>query len=488
MYNAALRSKHLSPSLLSRFRASLLSYFAPHRVVILRLLLLIGVLFIAPVIGILTAEVGPLLGLIVVMIPLALIGLQIILPRLEWGPHLILIAAAFIPLSLSTGTESRLVDSLVLTLFFMGHWILKMLTVDKRFSLRPSPVNRPLLAFIVIVLVALVWSILLRDPLVIIWPSFPLVQLASAVVMIVLPGVFLLVANNISSIKLLKVMVGIMLLAGFLGLIKRYWLDSLPVNVEGLFTMWVISLSTALALFTNELSWLKRFVLLALAGGFVYWGFGMNISWVAGWLPGLIALGVLSFLRSKKLLVMLVVVAVVLIALKPDYYLGTVVENENEESGYSRLAAWQVNWRVTGKHLLFGTGPAGYAVYYMTYFPNEGMATHSNYIDVLAQIGIIGFVFYIWFFVVLAWEGYKLCLRLKGRGDFSEALACAALAGTISCIIAMGFGDWLFPFAYTQTIAGFDHAVYSWLFMGTILALKHIVDKESTESGLLART
>jgi O-antigen ligase len=124
----------------------------------------------------------------------------------------------------------------------------------------------------------------------------------------------------------------------------------------------------------------------------------------------------------------------------------------------------------------------------MTYFPNEGMATHSNYIDILAQIGIIGFVFYIWFFVVLAWEGYKLCLRLKGRGDFSEALACAALAGTISCIIAMGFGDWLFPFAYTQTIAGFDHAVYSWLFMGTILALKHIVDKESTESGLLART
>jgi O-antigen ligase len=337
------------------------------------------------------------------------------------------------------------------------------------------------------VLVALIWSILLRDPLVLIWSSFPLVQLASAIVMIVLPGVFLLVANNINSLKLLKVMVGIMLFAGVLGLIKRYWLGSLPINAEGLFTMWVISLSTGLALFNHELSWLKRSALLALAGGFTYWGFGMNISWLGGWLPGFIALGTLGFLRSKKLSVILAIAVVVLIALDSDYYLGTVLQNENNESGLSRLAAWEVNWRVTGKHLLFGTGPAGYAVYYMSYFPHEGMATHSNYIDVLAQIGIIGFAFYVWFFLILAWQGYKLCRRLKGRGDFSEALACAALAGTISCIVAMGFGDWLFPFAYTQTIAGFDHAVYSWLFMGTIVALNHIVDRGSTESGLLTK-
>jgi hypothetical protein len=38
----------------------------------------------------------------------------------------------------------------------------------------------------------------------------------------------------------------------------------------------------------------------------------------------------------------------------------------------------------------------------------------------------------------------------------------------------MAFGDWLVQFAYTQTIAGFDNAVYSWLFMGTILVLDRI--------------
>ena len=146
--------------------------------------------------------------------------------------------------------------------------------------------------------------------------------------------------------------------------------------------------------------------------------------------------------------------------------------------GGTRMAAWLINWRVTSKHIVFGTGPAGYAAYYMSYFPNDGMATHNNVIDILAQHGIIGLIFCLWFFVALAWQGYKLCLRLEGRGDFVEALANIAFAGTIGCIVMMVFGDWLFPFVYTQTIAGFDYIVYSWLFMGTIVALDYITRNE----------
>jgi hypothetical protein len=38
----------------------------------------------------------------------------------------------------------------------------------------------------------------------------------------------------------------------------------------------------------------------------------------------------------------------------------------------------------------------------------------------------------------------------------------------------MALGDWLFPFVYTQTIAGFDYAVYSWVFLGATVALSNI--------------
>ena len=50
-------------------------------------------------------------------------------------------------------------------------------------------------------------------------------------------------------------------------------------------------------------------------------------------------------------------------------------------------------------------------------------------------------------------------------------MANAALAGTVGCVMAMFIGDWMFPFAYTQTIAGFDYIVYSWMLMGIIPVL-----------------
>jgi O-antigen ligase len=211
----------------------------------------------------------------------------------------------------------------------------------------------------------------------------------------------------------------------------------------------------------------------------LYIRFILGVTWLAGWLPAFIVLGLLILSRSKKLLVITLISGAIVFAFNADYYLDHVLADESTESGGTRMAAWEINWRVTGKHLLFGTGPAGYAAYYMSYFPHEAMATHNNIIDILAQTGIVGLGLCLWFFISLAWQGYKLCLRLRGRRDFSEALANIAFAGTIGCMVMMVFGDWLFPFVYTQTIAGFDFIVYSWLFMGTILSLDHIYPASS---------
>lgn len=174
----------------------------------------------------------------------------------------------------------------------------------------------------------------------------------------------------------------------------------------------------------------------------------------------------------------MLILAVVILSHK-DYYLGKVLQNETQESGFTRLAAWKANWGITKDHLIFGTGPAGYAVYYMTYFPTEAMATHSNYIDLVAQTGIVGTIFYLWLFVSLVLVGYRLSMRLKGRGDFVEAMANISLSGTGACIVIMAFGDWLLPFAYTQTIVGFNYAVYNWIFMGVILVLDHMFPPKS---------
>lgn len=390
-------------------------------------------------------------------------------------PVLLLIAAAFLPLSLPTGTDSRLVDSLILTIVFAGVWFVRGLVTERKLHLAPSPVNRPLVAFCAVTVVSLGWGILVRDPMVHAWSTFTLVQLASTAVMIMLPAAFLMAASYIRNTSTLKLMVVLMLAAGLLGLPKQFDLVNLPINTGGLFTMWVVTLSIGMAIFYRRLAWWMRAALGLLGAVWIYWGFIVHVAWLAGWLPGLFAVGLLVFLRSKKLFAVLLLAALVYLLPRQTYYLNTVVPNEENQSLYSRLDAWATNWSITKDHLLLGTGPAGYAAYYISYFPTRAMASHSNFIDILSQTGVVGLGLLLWFFYELLRVGFRLRKLVLGRGDFVEALTVSALAGSAGAIMIMGFGDWVIPFAYTQTIAGFDHAIYTWLFMGTIIALSRIV-------------
>jgi len=56
------------------------------------------------------------------------------------------------------------------------------------------------------------------------------------------------------------------------------------------------------------------------------------------------------------------------------------------------------------------------------------------------------------------------------------------LGGCAGLIIAMGLGDWVMPFVYNVGIRGFDQAVYGWYLMGGVVALQHIVAKQSLQT------
>lgn len=440
----------------------------------LRWVIVGGVFLIAIAIGFLASHFKPSYIALASFFPLlALVGIAF-LRKFELFPVIILGNALFVPITFPTGTGSRLAMSMLIVVVFFGLWVLRSFTTDKRFTIKPSPVNFPLLAFFGVVAFSVFWSILFRDPMVFVPDTFVIVQIASALVMIFLPITLLMVGNFIESTRQLKIMAWMMIAAGVVGFIKDYTGLPLPVDIRGMFALWVIGLAFGFAIFIKHMHWTLRAFLFILVAVWIWWNFGINISWVAGWLPALVALAILTWIHSKKLSMLMLAFVLALFLLNSDYYLGKVLQNETQESGFTRLAAWKANWSVTREHLIFGTGPAGYAVYYMTYFPTDAMATHSNYIDLVAQTGIVGTVFCLWFFGSLVRIGIRLSKRLRGRGDFAEALANVSLAGTIACIIIMAFGDWLFPFAYTQTIEGFNYAVYNWLFMGAILVLDRL--------------
>ena len=433
--------------------------------------------------GWLITKLEPALFLVALLLPF---GILAVVKRIELGIAGMLLAGVFVRFRFPTGTASEIVISMVIAMGCIGLWIVNMLVVKKRLTLKPASINVPILAFIATVAVSWIWSRAFRDPLVH-ESGHPLVSIAAGFVMALLPACALLAANNVRSVRWLQVLVwivlgeGLVVLSVFLGahfgvgpMRAVYSFMSrngvIHINTQGLLSMWCLAFSLSLALFNRQLHWVLRVLLLAYAGAWAYWGFGIAISWLSGWVPAFAAAAAIAFLRSRWLFVL---VAIGIVVGAGGYYWRTQFQQEANISGSTRLQAYGVNWRITGKHILFGTGPAGYASYYMSYFPTEAMASHSNYIDLVAQTGIAGTFFYLWFFAAQAWRNYKLSLTLRGRRDFGESLAAAVLGGTAGCLIAMALGDWLLPFAYTNGIIGFDLAVFNWLFMGSLWALRY---------------
>jgi O-antigen ligase len=111
----------------------------------------------------------------------------------------------------------------------------------------------------------------------------------------------------------------------------------------------------------------------------------------------------------------------------------------------------------------------------MTYHPHNARSTHNNYFDVLAQTGFVGFAIFIWLFGTFISIGNQVRKALRGQRNFKEAFANATYGATIAAMVAMMLGDWVLPFAYNQTITGFDNAVYSWIFLGSMVSLYHII-------------
>ena len=113
---------------------------------------------------------------------------------------------------------------------------------------------------------------------------------------------------------------------------------------------------------------------------------------------------------------------------------------------------------------VFGMGPAGYAAYNMFYHPIDARSTHNNYFDVLAQTGVVGFVCFVWLLSRFVRVGLSIRKSFAGKRNFEEMFALATLGGCFGVIVGMALGDWVLPFAYNQTISGFDNAQFTWVF------------------------
>jgi O-antigen ligase len=237
--------------------------------------------------------------------------------------------------------------------------------------------------------------------------------------------------------------------------------------------MFIVIMSASQLLFNRKLHWLAQ----AFCLGLLVFSLGSSMSseyrdWASGWMPSLVALGVLIWLRWPRLGTLIGVVVVLLAVLNFPTASRLLLSPSNEYSLLTRRAAWEIVLEIFRANPLLGVGPANY-YWFTTLYPILGwyvaFNSHNQFIDILAQTGLVGMVCLLWFGIAVTVHAWRLRRRFKD--DFGSAYANAAIAGVAGALVAGMLGDWLLPFVYNVGISGLRASLLFWLFMGGVVAL-----------------
>ena len=418
------------------------------------------------------------------------------LRHLELGVYAIVLAAFFIRVTIPTGTQSRIPVSLVLTVMLFGFWMLRML-LQKHVTFVPSRINMPLLGFVVVALFSYPWSWLSWRPE--LWQfttiqRFMVTQIGGLSVMVLLPAAFFLGLNVLTDVKWPKWLLGAMVVIALPELVARltgyvgFAIAGIGVSGPGLYHQWLIALLYAQLLFNPSLSKLMKVAFAGLIAGWFFWGFVIKIEWISGWGPSMLAIWFLTFLRSKRAAFALVILAVLVVAVRWDYFVDKVWHQSAGED-FNRFWIWQTiifDLTLSKAGIVLGAGPAGYAPYFMTYYPGMAMSAHNNFVDIIAETGLIGTFFFMWFLGAVLYTGWTLKSKIKDH--FLLAYNNGLLAGFVAMLAAMMLDDWFLPFAYNNGLPGFDMNVYAWLMLGTMAGLERWVDARATTAEPVRQT
>jgi hypothetical protein len=415
-----------------------------------------------------------------------LIGICVFLKIPPLGLVVILIADLVIPFSLGTGTQTSLSIPVLLIPLCTALGVVDWMMKRQPTHLFNTRAVRPLFILIGIVVLAFINGLL---------PWYEPARKAS--ITSELGGValfifsflaFLLVASQIRDIRWLKGLVWAFLVLGSI-----YVLSLITSSVGNLVSrffaygmsgsqlwIWIIALAFSQGIFNRQLRPMIRILLIILVSATLYHGLFINRGWTSGWLPALVAMWVIIWVGAPRYGLILSILLVIGIAVSHRQFVSFVMIGDNTYSLDTRLLAWQILINIIKVSPILGLGPANY-YFYTPLFPIMGYAvqfnSHNNYLDIVAQIGLLGLAVYLWFL----WEIGKLGWRLKSvtREGFDRAFVYGAIGGLAGMVVAGMFGDWVIPFVYNVGFDGFRASVLGWLFLGGLVVLERIQNNSS---------
>jgi O-antigen ligase len=241
-----------------------------------------------------------------------------------------------------------------------------------------------------------------------------------------------------------------------------------------MFWIWLVALSFGQALLNRRLHLFWRIVLFGLVLATFYVAYFVAGDWKSGWVPPLVVIVTIIGVRYWRRLIYLAPLSIL-----PAALLARQVIDADQYSYSTRLEAWQIVLEIAKANPITGLGFANY-YWYTPLYKIRGWSvqfnSHSQYVDIIAQMGIIGLAIFLWLF----WEIGRLGWWLRDRvpGGFAQGYVYGALGGLAGTLMAAALADWLLPFAYNIGFSGFRSSILAWIFLGGLVSLEKIVPSQ----------
>jgi O-antigen ligase len=304
-------------------------------------------------------------------------------------------------------------------------------------------------------------------------------QLGGLAIFVLAAAIFLLVAHQVRDLRWLQWLSWVFVALTSLNVAN--WLLPPVALLTGnlfpdgtvnnaMFWLWLVALTFSQALYNQKLHIGWRLALGGLVIATLYVTAILGNDWKSGYLPPLVCIGVLIAFRSWR-----TALVIALVGYPLALYVSSQAVATDDYSYSTRVDAFLVMLELIKVNPIIGFGPANYH-FYTPLFPIRGYAiqfnSHNQYIDIVAQTGLIGLACFIWFAVEVGWLGWRL--RHQVPAGFARAYVYGALGGLAGMIVSGTLVDWFLPFVYNIGLTGFRTSMLAWLFLGGLVSLEQI--------------
>jgi len=423
-----------------------------------------------------------------------------------------LVSLAFYPHCIPVFSPIKEAIAEILIIIGLMFWGIKLLEEGK-IKFINSPLNIPVLIFISFCSLSLLWS----DAVYVSMQELPL--------FLVGPFLYFIIINNICREQQInQILTVLLILGGIFGIygtlqyngidfpiwaqnVERLRVFGLFGNVNYFAEYLIVPLPIAVSLFLVNKNKITKILLLigilAMSTTLMltftrssYLGFGVSLIFM--FLLFLLSQGK-SFIKNNKKILIFILIAVLIMTFllvlpNPLNKDGTFLSKISSRLSLDkltqskpilrRIATWKFTALMIKDHFLMGSGIGTFkynTLKYQAKFFEQGdnrsiyphgfaEKSHNEYLQLWAELGIIGLLIFIWLLICYFNYGIKLLKRIKD--DYMQGIIIGLMGSIVAVLIDGSFG---FPLHLVATIVLF------WLSIGLTIAMGIIQDSRARE-------